>query len=234
VALISVASTTASAISGTEPEAQAAADSVSERIIAVAREIIDETGDFDLPMRALAARAKVSLRTPYTLFGSKNGVIAAILQADVAAWHVKLRPLQTRDPLVDLFDNLQRGIAFYRTHQPFYRAMFRATENYAGSMASEASRMNLRPMKIICHRLRERGELLAGVDPDVLAESLTDIIASTHRQWAMSTFDVGLVHWRCAFGYATLLAGSTIEPVAKTLRERALKFQREIVDFREP
>ena len=33
-------------------------------------------------MRLLAARAKVSMTLPYALFGSKSGVVAAILASD--------------------------------------------------------------------------------------------------------------------------------------------------------
>src|SRR5271168_2287443 len=42
------------------------------RIIEAARALIRETGNAGLSMRALAARAGVSLATPYNLFGSKR------------------------------------------------------------------------------------------------------------------------------------------------------------------
>jgi AcrR family transcriptional regulator len=50
-----------------------------ERIIQVARELIRETGDAGLSMRALAARSGVSLATPYSLFGSRRAIVLALL-----------------------------------------------------------------------------------------------------------------------------------------------------------
>ena len=50
------------------------------RIVRAARDLIRETGDTDLSMRMLAQRAKVSLSTPYNLFGSKRAVVLAVLE----------------------------------------------------------------------------------------------------------------------------------------------------------
>ncbi|MFX8339372.1 helix-turn-helix domain-containing protein, partial [Acinetobacter baumannii] len=50
------------------------------RIIKAARDLIRETGDAGLSMRALAAKAGVSLATPYNLFGSKRAVLVAVLE----------------------------------------------------------------------------------------------------------------------------------------------------------
>ena len=214
-----------------EAAPEAPQGSVADRIIATARDIINETGDFDLPMRLLASRAKVSLRTPYTLFGSKNGVISEILHADQKVWNARLKPLQTGDPIVDLFANMERGVEFYRSRQPFYRALFRATQSYSGGPETEPARQNLRPMQVICRRLRTIGLLHPGIDPDTLGESLTDIVASAVREWACSTFDVQLILHRTCFGYATLLAGATIEPTAGEMRALALRHQSEIAKY---
>jgi len=51
-----------------------------ERIVRAARELIRETGDAGLSMRALAQRAGVSLTTPYNLFGSKRAIVLGALQ----------------------------------------------------------------------------------------------------------------------------------------------------------
>ncbi len=66
------------------------------RILSVARELIQETGDFDLPMRKLASRAQVSLRTPYALFGSKTGLIGSILTED----QIKFREMTAKHEMI--------------------------------------------------------------------------------------------------------------------------------------
>src|SRR3546814_8853729 len=102
------------------------AEDKADLLVSVAREIIRETGDFDLPMRQLAARAQVSLRTPYELFGSKTGVIRAILKLDQATFRVLARKLSSADWLDNILDRVGLGVAFYAESQPFYRALFRA------------------------------------------------------------------------------------------------------------
>jgi AcrR family transcriptional regulator len=100
----------------------------SDLLVSVARDIIRETGDFDLPMRQLAARAQVSLRTPYELFGSKTGVIRAILKLDQQIFRVLARELTSADWLDNILDRVKLGVVFYAENQPFYRALFRATQ----------------------------------------------------------------------------------------------------------
>src|SRR5690349_12874603 len=97
-----------------------AAESVEERLVRVARELINETGDFDLSMRNLAARARVSLRTPYQVFGSKNAIITEILRHDQEQAGFQLTHGSDADLADTLFDQLSRGIKFMGARQPFY------------------------------------------------------------------------------------------------------------------
>jgi len=50
-----------------------------ERILEAARRLIRHKGGTEFSMRALADEAEVSLATPYNLFGSKGGVLYALL-----------------------------------------------------------------------------------------------------------------------------------------------------------
>ena len=97
------------------------------RIVEAAREIIRETGTFDLPMRALSARARVSMTRPYALFGSKSGVVAAILAEDEVRFARQRAAVTSADLIEEHFDSLRLGMNFYGSDQPFYRALFRMT-----------------------------------------------------------------------------------------------------------
>jgi len=55
------------------------------RIIAAARDLIRETGNAGLSMRALAQRAGVSLATPYNLLGSKRAIFDLLTDDAVTA-----------------------------------------------------------------------------------------------------------------------------------------------------
>ena len=74
----------------------------NDRLLDVAAEIVRESVDFDLPMRQLAARAQVSLRTPYKIFGSKGGIIRALLKQERLEWRAYQRNLPPASLIVPL------------------------------------------------------------------------------------------------------------------------------------
>jgi AcrR family transcriptional regulator len=206
----------------------------TELLVNVARQIIRETGDFDLPMRLLAARAQVSLRTPYELFGSKTGIIRAILKADQSVFRHRARELRSADLLDNIFDRIRLGVEFYADKQPFYRALFRATQAYSGGDETEPARENLAAFRTLCKRAREAGLLLPSADPDILGETLTDIFAANFRTWASSSFDIFLVGHKIGFGCAAVLASVTPPPHDARMRTRIAAFQQAIQTFKEP
>ncbi len=210
------------------------AEDKSELLVSVARQIIRETGDFDLPMRLLASRAQVSLRTPYELFGSKNGVIRAILKLDQAYFRVQAHNLTSADPLDNIFDRVRLGVDLYAANQPFYRALFRATQAYSGGEETEPARENLKSFRILSERVKAVGMVRPEVDTDLLAEIITDIFAASFRTWASSTFDISLAGDRIGFGIAMVFASAAPEPHATRMRGRAADYQAAVQAFAEP
>jgi AcrR family transcriptional regulator len=201
------------------------------RLLAVAAEIIRETGDFDLPMRELAARAQVSLRDPYQLFGSKAGLITALLKADQAVFHDKVRALPSSDVLDNLFERVRIGVEFFAENQPFYRALFRATQGYSGGDETEPARENLRAFRSMARRASREGYIEDDIDPEILGETLTDIFAANLRSWAAGGFDIHLCYLKIGFGMAQLLTGAATAPHDVRLRERRRKYQAQIRAF---
>lgn len=201
------------------------------RILRVAREIINESGDFDLSMRVLAARAQVSLRTPYELFGSKGGIIRAILKEEQVIFQTRLWPIGDSDVFDYFFATLTVGVAFYAENQPFYRALFRATQAYSGGAETEPGRENPQRFEAIMRRAQDARMLDPEIDLKVLSEALMDVFAANTRAWASSTYDISLVEPRIGFGWASLLAGVALEPHAARLRHRAKRYQDQLKDF---
>ena len=198
------------------------------KLIDAARAIIRETGTFDLPMRQLAARAQVSLRTPYEIFGSKSGIIIAILRSDQAIFGEIAKRLKSQDILNGLFHRVMASMEFYTHQQPFYRALFRATQGYSGAGGSEPVREVLPIYTDLCVRGREAGHLRPDIDPAMLAGTLTDIFAANLRHWALSDFDIMLTGNRVCYGHATVLAGTVADPWADMMRTRMGEFQRAV------
>jgi AcrR family transcriptional regulator len=207
------------------------ADEKKARILAVARELIQETGDFDLPMRALAARAQVSLRTPYEYFRSKAGVIGALLVEDLEHFRETVNHYSSVDEVEHIFDRVRWGIDFYALNEPFYRALFRATQAYAPDRELEPARQPLLSFQKLCGHAGKAGLLRQGIDPGHLGETLTDIFASGVRTWAMEHFDLQLASVKIRFGFATVLAGVVSDPQIERMRAHIQEFQQAIDSF---
>lgn len=206
----------------------------SEALIAIARDLIRSRGDFELSMRDLAARAQVSLRTPYLIFGSKAGLVSAVLRADQAIFGEKLRALPRGDAFHDLFKSLTAGVAFYAENQPFYRALFRETLAYSHKGETEQARANPDRFVRTCRRATDEGLVRPGVDPRVLAETLLDIFAANVRTWAASDYDVRLVEPRIGFGWSAMLAGVAVEGHAERMQRQMQDFQAALQNFAPP
>jgi AcrR family transcriptional regulator len=96
-----------------------------QRIIRAARELIRETGNAGLSMRLLAARAGVSLATPYNLFGSKRAIVLALLQ-DVREFHERFSHRQATDPLERIFMAVNLEIDLHLAEPTLYKTMWAA------------------------------------------------------------------------------------------------------------
>jgi AcrR family transcriptional regulator len=95
------------------------------RIIRAAHDLIRETGNTGLSMRALAARAGVSLATPYNLFGSKRAILLAVLD-DIRVFLDRFAHLRSTDPLERLFGGVDICVEMYVDDPVFYRTIWAA------------------------------------------------------------------------------------------------------------
>jgi AcrR family transcriptional regulator len=68
------------------------------RILDAAESLIRQTGGTDFPMLALAERAEVSPTTPYNLFGSKAGVLYALLNRTMDQINERTQSFSSANP----------------------------------------------------------------------------------------------------------------------------------------
>lgn len=201
------------------------------RIITAAREIIRETGNAELPMRLLAARAKVSMTRPYALFGSKSGVVAAILATDYVVFAAQRAALHSPDLIEQHFDSMRLGLNFYASDQPFYRALFRMTWDKARG-GSDSTRLNHPAFVARMRAAHEAGLLRPEVDPESCAGVLTDLFSSSVRAWAMLDWDIERLYAKLGYGYAIAFAGACSAPIAERMHARAADFQQQLRRWR--
>src|SRR5688572_10853690 len=95
------------------------------KIIHAARDLIRETGNTGLSMRALAARAGVSLATPYNLFGSKRAILLSVLD-DIRAFFDRFSQQRSAEPMERLFTAVDICVEMYVADPAFNRAIWAA------------------------------------------------------------------------------------------------------------
>ena len=94
-----------------------------QQILSAARRLIRKKGFLHLSMRELAKEARVSLVTPYNLFGSKAQVLYALLESFFDQLESALDALDMQDPIDALYVLTQFSVKEYARDPAFYRSL---------------------------------------------------------------------------------------------------------------
>ena len=198
------------------------------QIIQAARDLIRETGNAGLSMRGLAARAGVSLATPYNLFGSKRAIVVAVLQ-DVREFQERFSTLQAIDPIEKIFAALDLSIEFYVGDPAFYRtlwsAVFDASDGLRGEILNPKRDAFWRGLVLDAARAGAFGD---EVDPDPLLRQMELLLRSLMFDWVVGEITPARLGFMARHGYALLLMGAAAPDWRGPLRARMLEAQAEL------
>lgn len=191
-------------------------------IIGAARDLIRETGNAGLSMRGLAARAGVSLATPYNLFGSKRAIVVAVLH-DVRAFYERFSQVEGLDPVERIFAALDISIAFYLDDPLFYRTLWSALFD-----ASDAVRGDiLTPRRDAFWRgliddAASTGAIADDIDLDLLQHHLELSLRAVMFDWVVGQTSPERLGPTARFGYALILLGAASPDWRAPLKARLL------------
>ena len=154
-------------------------------------------------MRALAARAGVSLATPYHLFGSQRAIVLAVLQ-DVREFHERFSILHTTDPLERVFVAMDMEVECYVVDPDFYKVMWSAVFDTTDDVRSTLfnPRRDAFWLGLIDDAGRA-GALLEGVDARLLLQQLDHMHRSVMLDWIHGELDLALLRRPCATASAS-------------------------------
>ncbi len=200
-----------------------------EQILDAARRLIRATGGTDFPMRRLAEESEVSLVTPYNLFGSKSGVLYALLNDSLERLDqaVDVRPsAKPVDAVLEL-----AGIAadLYASDGAFYRPLIQ----FLLGVPDPAHR----PRSVEQSLLRwtrtveaavDGGLLPATVDRELLARQLLITFVGVLEFWIQGDLDDDAFRAQSLYG-STLLVLALASPAARPrLLERLRTIERRL------
>jgi AcrR family transcriptional regulator len=178
------------------------------RIIHAARDLIRETGNTGLSMRALAARAGVSLATPYNLFGSKRAILLSVLD-DIREYLDRFRHLRATDPLQRLFGALDICVDFYIADPLFYRTVWAALFDPSDEFRSQIFNSRRAAFwEALVRDVAEAGVLMPEVDVELLFRALDRSFGAAMLEWVTRDLTDSQLGPTVRYGYALILRGA--------------------------
>lgn len=175
-------------------------------ILRAARELMQEDGDMAFSMRTLAEQAGVSIATPYNLFGSKQAILLAVLDADLEDFQNSLATLEV-DEIEVLFEGMRLMSSLLAGEPTFYRNVFRALASDGPEFRYMVSGPRYLAWKRLLRQATEAGLLVDHVDPDAFAVVSSQLMLATVLEWAQGGLSVEEMEARMEYGLAlTLLA----------------------------
>jgi len=178
------------------------------RIIQAARELIRETGNAGLSMRALAARAGVSLATPYNLFGSKRAIVLAVLD-DVREFQDRFASLRSTDPLERLFSAVDMAVEFYVADPPFYKTLWAAVFDASDDVRTEIFNWKRNEFwRNLVAGASDAGAISPSVNVELLFRALDRSFESAMLEWVVGELEPELLAPTIRYGYALILKGA--------------------------
>jgi AcrR family transcriptional regulator len=195
------------------------------RIIEAARALIRETGNAGLSMRALAARAGVSLATPYNLFGSKHAIILAVLE-DVRAYEERFAASRVTDPVERMFMALELALEFYLSDPRFYKTLWSAVFETDAEIRSDVfnPRRSAFWRGLIADAITG-GAIEPDVDPAMLQQQFDLLLRSGMHGWVTGELSHERLGLTMAYGFSLMLCGAATPAWRASLRARLLESQ---------
>lgn len=197
-------------------------------IARAARKMMQRTGKTGFSMRALAEEAGVSIATPYNLFGSKQAVMFAVLDADLAQYQQRLEQMKS-DEIDAFFKAVSLATELYGSEPNFYRAVLFAVYNDGGT---EFRSMFSGPRHAMWKQLVENaitaGQLSPEVDTTAFAVNLGNVLFSCILEWVYGQLSLPELEARGQYGFALALSGMSTPESAERLRRKVIQTQKRL------
>ena len=190
------------------------------------------SGEFS--MRRVAELAQVSEVTPYNLFGSKAGLLAALYERMIRESETRLLSAGEADPLSRIFaaidgfrDNLDR-------HPAFYRAFFAARlESRGGKSYVTQVDEGVDYWHRLIGAAIDAGQIKAGPSADLIARHFIHLLSGAVQEWIDAAVDPA--EWRAlvAHGFALVALPLASSEGAAILRRQMADAARGLRPMRE-
>jgi AcrR family transcriptional regulator len=200
-----------------------------QRILDAARDLIERSGRADFSMRGLAEAAGFSMATPYNLFGTRQGVMRALLAADLERYGAALHEMRGQ-PLDVLFGAVTLVTSTYAVDPARHRAVLRAVFGEGG----RDDRPGFDPAFQATWRERVQAAIDAGhlhpeTHADFLALELGRNLFACVMDWVQERISLDELETYAQYSFAMTLAAVATERTRDALTARVFAQQRRLV-----
>lgn len=178
------------------------------RILDAAEALIRKTGSTDFSMALLAERALLSGPTPYNLFGSKGGILYALLNRSVDSLFsdVARGRGQSSDPVERVLHAAQMAGDEFASDPRFYRPLYQFLLGIHDAVHRPAYMDRaLVYWKQALHHLADAGQIPAVISHDQLARMMVINTLGALDLWVHSELDDDQLRAQVLHGTAVLL-----------------------------
>jgi AcrR family transcriptional regulator len=177
-------------------------------VLEAARAMIKESGSIGFAMRALAQRAGVGEVTPYNLFGSKRGVLEAILTEELEGYQEGFARMAANDEFGALYAFIGVNMAMYRRDPQLYRVVFRDLMLTGDpSLRSFFSAPQRRVFLDLVEKAIRAGYLSDIVAPHLTARTLGRAVTSCLGDWLWEDISLDSLEANVGLSFTMVLRG---------------------------
>jgi AcrR family transcriptional regulator len=170
--------------------------------------MIKENESTGFAMRALAQRAGVGEVTPYNLFGSKSGVLEAILTEELEGYQEGFARMCATDPLEALYEFIGVSMTMYRSDPQLYRVVFRDLMLTGDpALRSFFSAPQLRVFLGLIEKAIDAGYLANIVAPHLIARTLGRAVTSCLADWLWEDISLDSLEANVGLTFTIVLRG---------------------------
>lgn len=195
-----------------------------QRIIQVARAMMQAPGK-GFSMRDLADSAGVSVATPYNLFGSKQDIIAAVLDDDLDDLMHRMMSLQGTS--LDVFFDMVAIVGdMFNSSPDFYRAGAHAVkQNLLAELDEKFRAPRHDVLRALVQQAVQEGYLDHRVNVDGFALILSQQFLIWIESWADGIVNADDMVRYVQYGFAIILAGVARDEHREMMQQRVLDYQ---------
>ncbi|MFT5099214.1 MAG: AcrR family transcriptional regulator [Planctomycetaceae bacterium] len=190
-----------------------------DRITAAARSLI-QSGESGFRMRALAEEAGVSIATPYNLFGSKQAILSAVMDADLSRFKETLARHRV-DNLTMFAQTVSIARELIDLDPQFYRNVILKTNSHEAS----SDRTRLMHWKQLIDNSVADGDLLTFTDSLELAVHLRQLYSAAFSRWARDEISSREAEAQVSYAITLSLAGVATPASRQRLQSNLRGFQ---------